>query len=251
VILESIVAGLFAGVFGAVVGLGGGILMVPALTLLFGVPMSDAIPASLVGVVATAMGGTASFLKKGHTDTALAIRAGAITVLGALIGARLGVLVPERALQLGFALLIFIIVWGMFRGRHNDDHTSGDASLWRALGLFLGAGLLAGMLGVGGGILNVPAIRLALKRTIIVAVATSTMIIAFTGIAGASVYASAGMLKWSLAAGCATGAFVGGRMGAALAPRIPRKHLQQIFVFVILYVGIEMAVRGFELPWWR
>jgi len=251
VILESVVAGLFAGVFGALVGLGGGILMVPVLTLLFGLPMSEAIPASLVGVVATAMGGTASFLRTGYTDTSLAIRAGAITVLGAMIGARLGVLVPERALQLGFALLVFVIVWRMFRGRNNEDHAPGDANVGRAFGLFLGAGLLAGMLGVGGGILNVPAIRLALKRTMIAAVATSTMIVAFTGTAGATMYASAGMLKWSLAAGCATGAFVGGRIGAAWAPRVPRKQLQQIFMIVIIYVGIEMAVRGLELPWWR
>jgi uncharacterized membrane protein YfcA len=197
------------------------------------------------------MGGTASFLKKGHTDTTLAIRAGAITVLGAIIGARLGVLVPERVLQLGFALLIIVIVWRMFRGRNDEDHAPGDASFGRAFGLFLGSGILAGMLGVGGGILNVPAIRLALKRSMIVAVATSTMIIAFTGTAGVTMYASAGMLKWSLAAGCATGAFVGGRIGAGLAPRVASKHLQQIFVIVIIYVGIEMAVRGLELPWWR
>ena len=115
----------------------------------------------------------------------------------------------------------------------------------------IGSGVVAGLLGVGGGVLNVPAIRLALKRSMIVAVATSTMIIAFTAGTGAATFVAAGYMKWPLATGCATGAFVGGRLGAWLAPRIPRKALTTIFIGVLLYVAIEFAVRGFGLPWWR
>ena len=92
---------------------------------------------------------------------------------------------------------------------------------------------------------------LALKRSMIVAVATSTMIIAFTASAGAATFASAGFMKWPLATGCATGAFVGGRLGAWLAPRIPRQTLQTIFIGVLFYVAVEFAVRGLGLPWWR
>jgi uncharacterized membrane protein YfcA len=250
VIVEAIVAGLAAGLFGALVGLGGGILMVPALALLFGLPMSAAIPASLVGVVATAMGGTAMYVREGHTNAVLAVRAGCATVVGAAVGARIAVGIPDDTLQIAFSLLLFFIVWRMVRSA-NHDAVGGAPSLWKAAGLFTGAGLLAGMLGVGGGVLNVPAIRLALRRPMLEAVATSTMIIAFTASAGAATYAAAGLLQWPLAAGCATGAFVGARAGAYLAPRVPRRTLQTVFVVVILYVAVEMGVRGFNLPWWR
>lgn len=250
-IYEAIVAGFAAGLFGALVGLGGGVILVPMLTLLFDVPMSQAIPASLVGVVATAMGGTSKFLNDGHTDVQLAVRAGCVTAIGAMIGARVGGYLPDRTLEIGFALLLFLILWRLAVQRADEKDGVAVASPARAIGLFGGAGLIAGLLGVGGGVLNVPALRLALKKDMLVAVATSTMIVSFTAGAGAAVYASAGLLNWSLAAGCATGAFVGGRLGALLAPRVSSRTLQRIFLFVILYVAVEMLAHGLELPWWR
>jgi uncharacterized membrane protein YfcA len=250
-ILESITAGLIAGLFGALVGLGGGVLMVPALVLLFNLPMTEAIPASLVGVVATAMGGTAMYLKENHTNPELAVRAGCATILGALAGAKVAVHTPERWLELAFAVLMFIIVWRLNRARNHEPTAQAYPAVWKAGGLFAGAGLLAGLLGVGGGVLNVPAIRLALRRPMLEAVATSTMIISFTAAAAAAAHAAAGHMNWSVAVGCATGAFAGGRAGAFLAPRLPRRSLHWVFVAVVLYVAIEMAVRGLGVPWWR
>ena len=251
-ILAAIIAGLAAGIFGSLVGLGGGVIIVPALALVFGLPLTDAIPASLVGVVATAIGGTAMYLREGHTDVPLALRAACLTVIGAVIGATVAVRVPERVLEFGFSAMLFLIVWRMVQQKaHPEEQNVPEASMSKAVGLFVGSGVVAGLLGVGGGVLNVPAIRLALRRSMIVAVATSTMIIAFTAGAGAATFAAAGFMKWPLATGCATGAFVGGRLGAWLAPRLPRKALQTIFVGVLLYVAVEFAMRGFGLPWWR
>lgn len=249
-ILESLALALISGLFGGLVGLGGGIILVPALSLVLGVPITIAIPVAQVAVVATAMGGTGRYIKDGHADMMLAIRAGSVTVIGALVGAKVGVLIPARTLELAFAVLIFVIVVQMLR-RNSQTTPPGPPAVKRAGLLFLVAGLLAGMLGVGGGILNVPAIRLALKRTLITAVATSAMIVAFTGAAGATVYARAGRLDWLLAASCTTGAFTGGMLGATLSSRIKRSTLQTIFVVVLLYVAIEMTVRALSLPWWR
>lgn len=249
-ILEPLLLAFLSGLFGALVGLGGGIVLVPALSLVLGVPITTAIPVAQVAVVATAMGGAGRYLREGHVDTKLAIRAASVTVLGAMAGARLGSIIPERALELGFAAMIFVIVVQLIRKSAEVEHP-GSPSVWRAGGLFLVAGLLAGMLGVGGGILNVPAIRLSLRRTMLTAVATSSMIVAFTGAAGAAVYARAGHLDWPLAAVCTTGAFAGGLGGAWLAHRLKVSTLQAVFVVVILYVGVEMTVRGLSLPWWR
>jgi hypothetical protein len=249
-IIAPILLGFLSGLFGSLVGLGGGIVLVPALALILGVPITAAIPASQVAVVATAMGGTASFLRAGHTDFVLAIRAASITVLGAIVGARLGVLFSARTLELCFAALIFVIASQMVR-RRKEKAASDRPARARAGALFAGAGLLAGMLGVGGGVLNVPAIHLALKRPMLTAVATSSMIIAFTGAAAAAVYARVGHLDWLLAVSCTTGALAGGRVGGLLAPRFKASALRGTFVIVILYVGVELVVRAFSLPWWR
>jgi uncharacterized membrane protein YfcA len=250
-IVEAIIAGFVAGLFGAIVGLGGGVVLVPMLTLIFDVPMSQAVPASLVGVVATAMGGTTKFLFDGHTDVDLAVKAGCVTALGAMIGARIGGYLPDRALETGFALLLFLILWRLSAQRKADPKNASAPSQALAISMFSGSGLLSGLLGVGGGVLNVPALRLVLKKDMLTAVATSTMIISFTASAGAAVYASAGIMNWSLATGCATGAFAGGRLGALLAPRVSGQTLQRIFLIVIFYVAIEMLAHGLELPWWR
>lgn len=246
----ALLLAVVSGFFGSLVGLGGGIIMVPALSLILGLPITTAIPAGQVSVVATALGGTGRYLREGHGDLRLAIRAASVTVLGAVVGARVGVLIPEQWLELGFAALIFAVSLQMFR-QGADMEVTGPPRVKRAGFLFLVGGLVAGMLGVGGGILNVPAIRLFLKRTLSTAVATSAMIVAFTGAAGAAVYAQAGRMDWTLAAACATGAFAGGYLGARVGTRLKRSTVQRVFLAVILYVGVEMTVRGLDLPWWR
>lgn len=250
-ILESILAGLVGGALGALWGLGGGFILVPILTLLLGLPLSTAVPASLVGVIATAVGGSAMFIREGHTDRPLAVRAAGISMAFALVGARLAVRIPSSALEIAFALLLIAVVAKMIRPAANHSSETHISSPWLASGLFAGAGLIAGMLGVGGGVLNVPALHLALRRPMITAVATSTLIVAFTAAAGAAAYAALGHVDWSLAAGCATGAFVGGRIGAFVSPRAPLRLVRKTFVVVLFYVAIEMLVRGFNLPWWR
>jgi uncharacterized membrane protein YfcA len=225
--------------------------MVPVLILLFGMPIIYAIPASLAAVVATATGGTAKYLREGHADAQLGVRAACISVVGAVIGARLAVRTPEQILQIAFSVLLLIIAWRMARPGSEGGDTGRPPSFWRAATLFGGAGVIAGLLGVGGGILNVPAIRLALRRSMLTAVATSTMIIAFTASVGALAFATAGYVQWPVAAGCATGAFFGGRLGAWWAPRIPRRGLQLIFAVVLSYVAVDMAAQGLGIPWWR
>jgi len=251
VILEAILAGAAAGLFGALVGLGGGVILVPVLLLLVGTSLTTAVSASLVGVVATALGGSAMFIRDGHTDRPLAVRAAGASMLGALVGARVAVQIPDSVLEVVFSGLLVFVVVRMLRGRRIERDDSGPASPWLAGGLFAGAGLIAGMLGVGGGVLNVPAIHLALKRSMITAVATSTLIIAFTAAAGAATYAALGYVQWPLAAGCATGAFLGARLGAFLSSRVPIKLVRTLFIAALMYVAVEMFARGFHLPWWR
>ena len=100
--------------------------------------MSMAIPASLVGVVATAMGGTTKFLFDGHTDVQMAVRAGCVTAIAAMVGARVGGYLPDRTLETGFAVLLFIIVWRLAVQRDPGQDGGQAASPARAAGLFVG-----------------------------------------------------------------------------------------------------------------
>jgi uncharacterized membrane protein YfcA len=250
VIQESILAGLAGGTLGALLGLGGGFIMVPILTLLMGLPLTTAVPASLVAIISTAVGGSAMFIREGHTDRPLAVRAAGVSMAAALVGARLALSIPASVLEVAFALLLSVVVVKMISPQTEDSSAAHTTSPWLAGGLFAGAGLVAGMLGVGGGVLNVPALHLVLRRPLRVAVATSTLMITFTAAAGAAAYAAVGHVDWRLAAGCATGAFVGGRIGAFLSPRAPLRLVRMIFVVVLIYVALKMFVRGFNLPWW-
>lgn len=250
-IFESILAGLAAGAVGAMVGIGGGVIMVPILTLVLGLPLATAIPASLVGVVATAVGGTGIHLRDGRTDPTMAIRAAGVAMIGAIAGAKSSVYFPASVLFLMFAVLLVVISIRMLMGRNDSDAPSPRNSPVLAGGIFAVAGFLAGLLGIGGGILNVPALRIVLRRGMLQAAATSIMIAAFTAATAAAAYASAGQVVWPVAAGCATGAFTGGRVGALIAPRVPRRTLQLIFVVILIYVAVEMMVRGLGLKWWR
>lgn len=251
VILESMLAGLVAGALGSLVGLGGGLFLVPFLSLVLGLPLKEAIPASLVGVVATAIGGTGMFLRDGHADSRLAIRVGGLAMAGAMLGAKLNVFIAANVLSVGFAVLLVVIAAQMARQRRPVEDGEAGSSPWAAGGMIAGAGVLSGLLGVGGGVMNVPALHLAFRRGMVQAVATSTLIIAFTAAAAAASYASAGYVRWDIAAGCATGAFAGGRLGAFLATRLPRTTLTWVFVVILLYVAMEMGVKGLGLPWWR
>lgn len=250
-IIESIAAGLMAGLFGALVGLGGGVLLVPILTLVVGLPLTQAIPASLVGVVATAIGATAINLRDGHADWNLALRVSGLAMVGAIGGSHVGRALSPAVLYVTFAAFLIAIAGRMAMQTRAHEPTEPRESGWLAGGLFACAGFISGLLGSGGGVMNVPAVHLALRRKMLTATTTSTVIIAFTAAAGATSYAAADRIVWPVAVACATGTFLGGRAGASLAPKVPRRVLQWIFVAVLLYVAVEMGVRGLGLRWWR
>jgi len=161
-----------------------------------------------VAVVATALGGTGRYIREGYADVTLAIRAASVTVLGAVIGARVGVLIPAHVLELGFAALIFAVSFHMMR-RGADGEVEGPPRVAQRRGIVPGGGPAGRHAGRRVGHPQRAAIRLSLKRSITTAVATSSMIVAFTGAAGASVYARAGHMDWPLAVACTTGAFAG------------------------------------------
>src|SRR3989454_10473830 len=223
VFLVSIAAGLI----GALFGLGGGILIIPFLTLVEGIPTEFAVAASIVSVVATSSGSAATYFQDHLTNLRLGMFLEISTVAGAITGAYVSVFLPPAALFVLFGVILLYATIVMIRARGVDfpanvrpDKTSRilalgsqyeDHSLNRLvkyevtrtpLTVFIGyfAGIVSGLLGVGGGIINVPTMNLVSKVPVKVASATSNFIIGVTAAASASVYLLRGDVHPLLAA---------------------------------------------------
>ena len=263
--------GLFAGLLGALLGLGGGIIVVPALTLLMGLDIRYAIGASIVSVIATSSGAAAAYVRENLTNLRLAMLLEVATSAGALSGAYVAGLVPDRWLFVIFALLVGYTAVRMFANTGEPDpaatardpladrlklhHTFFDPALGRGvtyrvartkLGMAISyvAGIASGLLGIGGGVLKVPIMNLAMGVPIKVASATSNFMIGVTAAASAGVYFVRGDINPLIAGPVAAGVLLGATGGSKLLGRTKSGVIRVIFVVVLVYVSIQMLIKG-------
>lgn len=264
--LLLVLSGLAAGAFGALLGLGGGILIVPILTLGFGVPLPTAVGTSLVCVIATSTGAAAVNVRAGRADVRLGITLGAGSVIGAVTGGVVAGILPERILAGLFAALLaytaVTMVRGLFRSDRSVEHEpAGDPAAadgagapayrsrrlpWAVGGSFV-AGNVSGLLGIGGGVVTVPLIHLMMRAPMRVAVATSNYMIGITAAAGAYAYLFRGDVDPRQAAPVVLGVAAGAALGASASGRFRSSWLVGLFVVVVMYVTVQMASRALGL----
>ncbi|MDQ1497122.1 MAG: uncharacterized protein QOI86_462 [Actinomycetota bacterium] len=260
-----------AGGLGSLLGLGGGIIVVPALTLLLHVDIRFAIGASIVSVIATSSGAAAAYVRDGMTNLRVAMFLELGTTAGALSGAYLAGVVPVRTLYLVFGVVMGYSALAMFRKRHADLavavpvdaladrlalHSSYvDEALGReihypvtgstiGLGLMYVAGVVSGLLGIGSGALKVPAMDLAMRLPIKVSTATSNFMIGVTAAASAGVYFARGQVDPFVAGPVAMGVLTGALGGSRLLGRLQSSFIRKVFVAVLLWVSLEMLLKG-------
>ena len=162
-----VITGLLAGFVGSLFGLGGGIIIVPALTLIFNVPVNIAVGTSLVSIVAVSTVAAIDFLKSGRADLELGITLAVATSLGAVTGGLLAEHIPARIIYIFFSIILIIAAVNMTRpGRIMLIDRKYDSASHTAVGcgLSLVAGNISGMLGVGGGIIQIPMMRTVMKQ---------------------------------------------------------------------------------------
>lgn len=260
----------FAGLLGSLVGVGGGIIVVPALTLLMGVGIQKAIAASIISVIATSSGAASSYVRERIANMRLGMLLEIATVLGALCGALLAVVVPVRGLFLLFAIILTYTAWSMFRrpgaGPINSapdrladrlrlhgsfyDRSLGREVSYRVtrtkLGLAVGyvAGIASGLLGIGGGVLKVPVMNLAMGMPIKACTATSNFMIGVTAATSAAVYFMRGEVLPFVAAPVAVGVLLGARTGARLMSGIRNDSIRIVFVVVLVASAAQMFMKG-------
>ena len=267
-IVLLLAAGAASGMIGALLGLGGGIFLVPALVLGFGVPMHQAVAASLVAVIATSSAAGARNAEAGVANVRLGMTLETATVLGALAGALLAHRLPDRVLLGLFALVQFavsVVLWrrrstsaganafapalgGLLDGSYYDPaqgrtiHYS-VRNMPTAMSTSLGAGLLSALLGVGGGILKVPVLHLFCGVPMKAATATSNFMIGVTAAASAVVYLREGYVPALISATVALGVVAGSQGGLALSRRMSESGVRRVFAAVTLVMACAMLRR--------
>ncbi len=260
-----------AGFVGSLVGLGGGIIIVPILTLLYHVDIRLAIGASIVSVIATSSGAAVAYVRERLTN----IRAGMFleiaTTIGAITGAYLTTMLSGNILYVLFAAVLIYSAITMYRKRHQTDPlTQSDdriANYFRlhgsyydqherkeitykiagtkiGLALMYVAGMISALLGVGSGALKVPAMDLAMRMPLKASVATSNFMIGVTAAASAGAYFARGQINPIIAAPVAIGVLIGAVVGSRLLNRITSRYIQALFLVVLIGIAAAMLQRG-------
>jgi uncharacterized membrane protein YfcA len=264
-------ASVGAGLFGSLVGLGGGVFVVPLLTLVFGINFHQAVGASIVSIIATSSGAAAAYVRDRFTNLRVGMFLEVATTLGALSGALLITVIATGALFITFgAVLIFSaiplvakfgeelpgnVVNDRIADRLSLQGTYPDRRLGREVayqvtrvplgfGMMYVAGLLSALLGIGSGALKVLAMDTAMRLPMKVSTTTSNFMIGVTAAASAGIYFQRGDINPLIAAPVALGVLAGATVGARTLAKLSNTTIRKIFVPAILLVAIEMLLRG-------
>lgn len=249
---ELLVLGVFAGGVGALTGIGGGLIITPVLTLLYGVPIHQAIGTSLCCVIATSSGAAANYVEHRLSDIRLGMTLELATTVGAVSGSLVAAVLSREALAILFALLLsyagVTMVRRGFKAEVAEPNTVEPYTVRRLpLGL-LGsgaAGVVSGLLGVGGGPIKVPMMYLVMGVPFKVASATSNFMIGVTAAASAFIYYSRGDVRLLLTAPTAIGTFIGAGLGTYIMRRTPSRWLVLLFSAIMFYFAGMMIWKSF------
>jgi uncharacterized membrane protein YfcA len=283
VALGLLAGGAAAGLFGSLLGLGGGVLLVPLLTLVFGLDLREAVGVSLISVIVTSSAAAGVYLERNVANLRLGMTLELFTAIGALVGGLIAFLVDERWLSLLFAGLLVYVAITMLRAhepapddgarlppdvKDDDDrhvepaptmdlasfrtaalaHLSGDTYAIRHLGRGVagsaGAGVVSALLGIGGGIIKVPLMHVGMGVPLRVASATSNLMIGITAAASAVIYLIRGEVDPYVAGPVAIGVFVGASLGSRAAHRVDLRVLNLLFVAVLLWTALQMLLKA-------
>jgi hypothetical protein len=266
--------------------LGGGILVVPMLTLGFGLPFRESVAVSLLAVITTSSAGASVYLRRRVANLRLGMTLELATAIGAIVGGLAAFAVSERMLAAGFAIMLGYTAITMLRARTGrgpaadelpappavgEAESGADADGTRpgpsyaaslggpgygirrlpaGLSLSVLAGVVSALLGVGGGVVKVPAMNVVMGVPLRVATATSNLMIGVTASASALLYLARGAVDPYVAGPVIAGVFLGASAASRVAPRVPVRVLRLLFGAVLVFVALQMAARaaGISLP---
>jgi len=263
-----LIGSTLAGFLGSLTGLGGGVVLVPLLSIIFKVDIHYAIGASLVSVIATSSGAASAYVREGFTNIRIGMVLEIATVLGAIAGSLLATVLPTSVIATIFGAVLIhsaLMAWA----QHPDDPENIKADAWSrwlrlggtyptpaglkayevtafplGFGLMSIAGILSGLLGIGSGAMKVIAMDHVMKIPFKVATTTSNFMIGVTAAASAAVYLHRGYIDPGLSMPVMLGVLLGSLLGAKILSHAQPSHLRRIFCVVVLLLGLEMIFKG-------
>ena len=273
--LSIVIGGIFAGVLGSLTGLGGATVLVPLLTLFYGVPIIYATGASLISTIATSAGSASAYTKQKITNIKVGVGLEIATTTGAIVGSLTAVEVYDHHFQwiiyviFGLVLLMSLVPT-VQRGKYEvPQHIKPDWSSrlfqlagsyydarlkkkvdyvgvrwWLAESIMFFAGVISGLLGIGSGALKVLGMDWAMNLPMKVTTTTSNFMIGITAATGSSIYWYEGYIQLFLAAAAAIGVLMGSFMGAKILVKITNKDIRWIFFGILSFLGVEMLLKG-------
>ncbi|KRM20864.1 permease [Ligilactobacillus acidipiscis DSM 15836] len=266
--------GLFAGIFGAIFGIGGGMIVTPIMTIALGLDIKYAIGASVISVIATSSGASIAYLKDDMLNLRVAMFLEIATTVGAILGAILTGVLPAKVLYVLFGMLLIFSSWNMLHklraSKEEVENTTPDelseklelnstyydqanrkqvdykvSNVPGGFTMMFGAGLASGLLGVGSGAFKVIAMDTIMKMPLKPSSATSNLMMGVTAAASATVYFFNGSIKPEIAAPLAIGILVGATIGSRIMQHLQAKLLRKIFIPVLFLIGLQMFLKGF------
>lgn len=271
VAIKILFVSISAGILGSILGLGGGIIVTPALTLLFGVDIQHAIGASLISVISTSSGAAIAYIRDGITNIRVGMFLEIATTVGAITGALIAGLISPQLLYIIFGLLLLYSALAMLKktkeelpeevplhnvarklklqGEYYDKALKKQVSynvdnVYGGFGVMYGAGIISGLLGIGSGSFKVMAMDVFMKLPLKVSSATSNFMMGVTGAASAGIYLYRGDISPIISAPVAIGVLIGATIGAKIMQRLKSKTIRKIFIPVLMYVAIQMMAQG-------
>ena len=275
-ILQFMLIAVFAGFLGSLVGLGGGIIITPALTILFGFDIKYAIGASIIAVIATSSGSAIAFVKDHVSNMRVGMLLEVFTTAGGVVGALMAGVFSSKLLYIFFSLILLNSFYGMLKKTglitkvkkeeenvENDkyadkyklnstyyDKATGETVKYNVTNVpqgslvMFGAGFASGLLGIGSGAFKVVALDTYMKLPIKVSTATSNFMMGVTATASALIYFFNGTINPVVAAPIAIGTLIGSRTGAKVMQRLDAKYIRYIFLPILLFTIINMLLKG-------
>nr|WP_068782877.1 sulfite exporter TauE/SafE family protein [Paenibacillus phocaensis] len=272
-VIEIFMIAILAGIVGSVLGLGGGIIVTPALTLLFGVDINHAIGASIISVIATSSGSAVAYIRDRITNLRVGMFLEIATTVGAITGAFIGALIAPRFLYIIFALLLLYSAYAMIKkgkqeipenvplhpmaqklglqGEYYDKALGKTVAynvdrVYEGFGVMYGAGVISGLLGIGSGSFKVMAMDVFMKMPLKVSSATSNFMMGVTAAASAGIYLLRGDIIPIISAPVALGVLIGATAGSRLMQRMKSKTIRKLFIPVMIYVAFQMIYQGWR-----
>ena len=275
-IIQFIIIAVLAGFLGSLVGLGGGIIITPALTILFGIDIKYAIGASIIAVIATSSGSAIAFVKDHVSNMRVGMLLEVFTTAGGVVGALMAGIFSSKLLYIFFSLILLNSFYGMLKktglitkvkkeeekvendkyaDRYKLNSTYYDKATGKTVAynvtnvpqgslVMFGAGFASGLLGIGSGAFKVVALDSYMKLPIKVSTATSNFMMGVTATASALIYFFNGTINPAIAAPIALGTLIGSRTGAKVMQRLDAKYIRYIFLPILLFTIVNMFLKG-------